>query len=585
MNAKFDWNRLRAGLLGLLLAGVAGLYPVQVMSGIANTRHNLTPSGPGTVKVPETEPAGTCVFCHTPHNASPARSLWNRTLSAATYTLYTSSTLKAVPTQPTGSSRLCLSCHDGTLAMGTLLRSPGGVQFTLDKLTGAGVLGTDLSNDHPISFTYNSQLATDRGELVDPIGAPSTLHLDVSGQVQCTSCHDAHVERAKFMRFDPVKGALCTTCHRPTGWPSVTPNPLQGHASSTAEFRGTETDTNPWPSGGYTTVEDNACLNCHRSHAAGHGKGLLAQTGEAANCTVCHSGLVANTNFNLSAEFTKTSRHTIDIDPWTHEPKEDASLMPRHVSCADCHNPHAADASTATVPNVTGPLKGVRGINQAGSPVAAATFQQEVCYKCHGLSQATTTSITRQDNERNVRLEFDPANASYHPVAAAGKNLTIPNNSFVAGSGLTYLSRIGCGSCHNNDGWTAGGTNPAGPHGSNYAPLLERNYNSASTVIESATEFAMCYKCHDQNDLLTTTVPGKFPHAKHLSTSVSPTSCATCHDAHGSRTQTRLINFVTFDVGGIAVVTQSGGNPITFNPAAKSCTLMCHGNDHNPKTY
>lgn len=580
MNAKFDWVSLRAGLLGLLLAGVAGLYPAQVMSGIENTRHNLTPLGPGTFKA--TEPTGACVFCHTPHNSSPSQALWNRPLSVETYTLYTSSTLKATLNQPTGSSRLCLSCHDGTLAMGTLLRPPGYVQLTLGKLTGTGVLGTDLSDDHPISFTYNSQLAADRGELVDPIGAPKALHLDVSGQVQCTSCHDPHVERAQFMRMDPIKGALCTTCHRPTGWPSLTPNPIQGHASSTKTWDGT--GTNPWPSGGYTTVADNACLNCHRSHAAGHGKGLLAQSGEVANCTVCHSGTVANTNFNFNTEFAKPFRHPIDIDPWTHEPKEDASLMTRHVSCADCHNGHAADASTATVPNVAGPLKGVRGIDQSGAPVAVASFQQEVCYKCHGMSSATSTSITRQDNVRNARLQFDPANASFHPVAAVGKNLTIPNTSFVSGLGLTYLSRIGCGSCHNNDEWTSGGTKPAGPHGSNYAPLLERNYNAASVVTESPTEFAMCYKCHDRTTL-TVDVAGKFPHAKHLNNSISPTSCATCHDAHGSRTQTRLINFVTLDNLNNPVVTQSGANPISFNPAAKSCTLMCHGNDHPPKTY
>lgn len=580
MNAKSILTRVRAGLLGLLFAGVAGLYPAQVISGIENTKHNLTPLGPGTFKA--TEPTGACVFCHTPHNANPSKSLWNRALSAETYTLYTSSTLKAVPTQPTGSSRLCLSCHDGTLAMGTLLRPPGYTQLTLGKLTGPSLLGTDLSDDHPISFTYNSQLATDRGELVDPIGAPKALHLDVSGQVQCTSCHDPHVERAKFMRMDPIKGALCTTCHRPTGWPSLTPNPGHGHASSTKTWDGT--GTNPWPSGGYTTVQDNACLNCHRSHAAGHGKGLLAQSGEAANCTVCHSGTVANTNFNFNSEFAKPFRHPIDIDPWTHTPKEDASLMTRHVSCADCHNGHAADASTATVPNVSGPLKGVRGIDQAGSPVAVASFEQEVCYKCHGMSSATTTGIQRQDNVRNARLQFDPANISFHPVAAQGKNLTIPSTSFVSGLGLTASSRIGCGSCHNNNGWTAGGTQPAGPHGSIYAPLLERNYNTASAVIESPTEFAMCYKCHDRTTL-TVDVAGKFPHAKHLNNSISPTSCATCHDAHGSRTQANLINFVTLDTLNNPVVTQSGVNPITFNPAAKSCTLMCHGIDHSPKTY
>lgn len=578
MTANFVSARVNAGLLtGLLLAGMLILAPAtEAVAAIANTKHNLTPSGPGTFKTPEK--TGLCVFCHTPHNANPQRALWNRAMSAATYTLYTSSTLKAVPTQPSGSSRMCLSCHDGTLAMGTLLRPVGGVQPTLGLLTGTALIGTNLSDDHPVSFLYDSALATARGELVDPLGAPKELHRDPDGQLQCASCHDAHVERAKFMRMDPIKGALCSTCHQPSGWSGPT-----RHASSTATWTGV--GTNPWPSGGYTTVTDNACASCHRMHAAGHGKELMAQSSERANCTVCHTGTVANVNFNFNTEFAKLEHHPIETAEWTHEPKEDATTMARHVACPDCHNAHAADASTATVPNVTGPLKGVRGIDQGGSPVVPAVFEQEICYKCHGLAPATATTFQRQDNVRNARLQFNPANASFHPVAAVGKNLTIPSASLLLG--YTASSRVRCLSCHNNSQWTSGGTNPAGPHGSIYSPLLERNYNTASTVIESPTEFAVCYKCHDRTSVLAV-VPGKFPHALHLSNATLPTntaSCAVCHDAHGSQTQQHLINFMLIDKLGAAVVTQSGANPITYNPVAKSCTLMCHGHDHPPSSY
>ncbi|MBW2998527.1 cytochrome C, partial [Candidatus Woesearchaeota archaeon] len=59
-----------------------------------------------------------CITCHTPHNeiASADSPLWNHELSTETYTLYTnavSSTFDATTTQPDGSSKLCLSCHDG----------------------------------------------------------------------------------------------------------------------------------------------------------------------------------------------------------------------------------------------------------------------------------------------------------------------------------------------------------------------------------------------------------------------------------------------------------------------------------------
>jgi len=573
---RYAWPR--ALVLGTLMILSASTLSTSASAGMANTKHNLTPTGPGTFKAPEN--TGLCVFCHTPHNATPQTPLWNRAMSAATYTLYNSSTLKGQPQQPTGSSRLCLSCHDGTLAMGTLLRPLGGVQPTLGKLTGRALIGTDLSDDHPISFAYDSALATTRGELRDPAVAPQAMHLARNGQMQCTSCHDAHVERASFLHDDPIKGALCTTCHQPNGWTTST------HATSRAAWNGV--GTNPWPTAPYTTVEDNACGNCHRVHAAGHGQSLLTQAGERENCTVCHSGTVAKSNFNMAGEFSKPSHHPIEMNEWTHTSNEVASTMSRHVSCNDCHNPHASNAATAAEPAVTGPLTGVRGINQFGQPVASAATEQEVCYKCHGLTSAVSTSMERVDNIRNARLQFDPANASFHPVAAVGKNTTLPANTLLLG--YTASSRLSCKSCHNNNGWTGDGTKPAGPHGSIFSPILERNYNTEGTVVESSLNFDLCYKCHDRNALLTT---GRFPHALHLSNATLPTnttSCAACHDAHGSRTNAHLINFMLYDGTPLRnpVVTPSGTNPITYTSAGGgggSCTLMCHGKDHVATAY
>jgi len=384
---------------------------------IANTVHNLTPTGPGTFRAPEA--TGLCVYCHTPHNAAPQASLWNRELSGVTYQLYESTTLKAQVKQPTGGSRLCLSCHDGTLALGTLRRSQNGLQPTLGALTGRTVLGTNLSGDHPVSFVYDSALAAGRGELADPLSLPKVLRLDHNNELQCTSCHDAHEDRRpNFLRTDTRYGALCLTCHTPTGWSSAT------HATSLATWNGV--GSSPWPASAYPTVNDNACDNCHRPHAAGHGKALLAQSGEVANCTSCHNGTVAARN--IQSEFVKPSHHPIENAEWTHTPKEDATLMPRHVTCADCHSAHAANASSASAPNVSGRLQGSRGIDQGGATVTSANFEYEVCYKCHGLRSATTAGIQRQDNARNTRLKFDPVNPSFHPVAAVREKCIDPES-------------------------------------------------------------------------------------------------------------------------------------------------------------
>ncbi|HVT83233.1 MAG TPA: hypothetical protein VHM90_21520, partial [Phycisphaerae bacterium] len=43
---------------------------------IVNSPHNLSASGPGTVKA--AGESQVCIFCHTPHNATPVKPLWNR---------------------------------------------------------------------------------------------------------------------------------------------------------------------------------------------------------------------------------------------------------------------------------------------------------------------------------------------------------------------------------------------------------------------------------------------------------------------------------------------------------------------------
>ena len=92
--------------------------------GVNGSKHDLSPTGSGTLKI--SDPLGrVCVFCHVPHGAtvSPLSDtpLWSRTLPSQTYTTYASTTMKLGYSlfQPSGSSRLCLSCHDGTIALGS----------------------------------------------------------------------------------------------------------------------------------------------------------------------------------------------------------------------------------------------------------------------------------------------------------------------------------------------------------------------------------------------------------------------------------------------------------------------------------
>lgn len=161
-----------------------------------------------------------CLPCHTPHNADTTVAgspLWNHEVTVATYALYSSGTLDAAPGQPAGVSKLCLSCHDGTVALDSFGGNTGATY-----ITGSDLIGTDLSNDHPISFTYNDALATTDGELHPPSTTDSSLGGTIdddmlfSGNLECASCHDVHDKypaNPSLLVITNAGSALCLVCH------------------------------------------------------------------------------------------------------------------------------------------------------------------------------------------------------------------------------------------------------------------------------------------------------------------------------------------------------------------------------------
>jgi predicted CXXCH cytochrome family protein len=512
------------------------------------------------------EPVKSCIFCHTPHNANPTRALWNRALPANSYKLYESPTLEAVLDQPTGSSRLCLSCHDGTIALEDLRVKPVGAKLALGYLAGKKSLGTDLSDDHPISFTYNSVLAQRKGELADPAVLPPNIAVDRSGQLQCTSCHDPHEDRnPKFLVADNKFSQLCVSCHRIQDWSSSI------HATSPARWNGSGPP--PWPENDWKTVAENGCGNCHRVHSAGRPQWLLGFGDEEKNCLDCHDG--SGSAKNVARDFKKISSHPIERTAWVHRPKEEPRVMEPHVTCSDCHNPHTVQGSDNTSASLPGALYGAQGINASGAKSTRVNFEYEVCFACHGVNERARAAVIRKDPTTNALMEFSPANRSYHPVVAPGRN---PNVRGLE-SDYTASSRILCSDCHSSDDTTS-----KGPHGSRYEPILERQYDQRDPLPESSQAYALCYKCHNQTSLLKD--GSGFPHQTHVVKYFA--SCAVCHDAHGSRSSTHLINFMITGTGGAPVVTPSSSGRLEFfdlGDSAGECYLTCHGTDHDPKRY
>jgi predicted CXXCH cytochrome family protein len=158
-----------------------------------------------------------CLVCHTPHNGQTSVvPLWNRETTTTAFTLYSSPTFDASVGQPSGASKACLSCHDGTVA----LDSFGGNSGTT-YLTGGTLLSDDLSNDHPISFVFDNILAGSDGGLHNPettaSGLIGTIQQDLlfDNRMECASCHDVHNSYSQpgLLVKSNAGSALCLTCH------------------------------------------------------------------------------------------------------------------------------------------------------------------------------------------------------------------------------------------------------------------------------------------------------------------------------------------------------------------------------------
>jgi hypothetical protein len=194
-----------------------------------------------------------CVFCHTPHNANAGvvgAPLWSKATNPSAYAVYTSASIKATVGQPGPVSKACLSCHDGTIAIGTVAfgqkRDKGTTEngdfrtynhgradhstnldgYTAgEKMHGDPNLGTDLSNDHPVGIQYVADSGAGTRNLRDPgtFANKAKLFGTSKDQVECASCHEVHnqgvgpfdgSEQTKlFLRSTTAGSAMCLVCH------------------------------------------------------------------------------------------------------------------------------------------------------------------------------------------------------------------------------------------------------------------------------------------------------------------------------------------------------------------------------------
>jgi hypothetical protein len=240
-------------------------------AGLIGTRHDFasraaymaTQTDGAGVANPAVNSVGLCSYCHTPHSAISTSLLWNHTLSAATFTWDEAATsggtgYASITPAYKGPSVKCLSCHDGSVAIGDVaLYMEGPAVFNTLKITmgdaaniGAkgGVAGA-MGGNHPIAMpyplgnagsTYNTKTTGAAVVLTEFVAAPENTNatkvklysdngsgaITAGGSagkagIECSSCHDVHnkasVEdlflRGKIAGSTAASGYLCLQCH------------------------------------------------------------------------------------------------------------------------------------------------------------------------------------------------------------------------------------------------------------------------------------------------------------------------------------------------------------------------------------
>lgn len=257
------------------------------VGGIKNTRHNMTMSylggGSNNMDSSRNDYGEVCVYCHTPHGANTTISapLWNRTNKTNSYTTYDKPlTSGQTPTQPGVNSLVCLSCHDGTVAIDSIINMPGSGRYDPSQETGQNnqflddewdnpsgndpikhaaltdclfchntsnpfapdfsifLIGTDLTNDHPVGVALPD---TNVYDFAEPNGVNSGMKF-----YDTNSDNRANTDEIRFYNTGEGYEVECGSCHDPHG---VSPSG-PGGALNPSFLR-------------LENIESQLCLVCH----------------------------------------------------------------------------------------------------------------------------------------------------------------------------------------------------------------------------------------------------------------------------------------------------------------------------------
>jgi predicted CXXCH cytochrome family protein len=444
----------------------------------------------------------------------------------------------------------------------------------------------------------------------------------------------------------------------------VSTAPVSAAPVSTAAYAtpGTVKISDAGIKGSHANMADQ-CSVCHSAHTA-QAPMLVKSASQSTLCFTCHDGTSAQANVEAEYALTRPANDATARDYYSHDAVTSTPSTPstsRSVVCSDCHNSHRVNstpsAPTAAGWTASGRLAGVSGVSVANGAADTApvytpldgvaspiTLEYQLCFKCHSGSAALPPNAGLKPSQYALDkgIEFNPNNASFHPVEAAGTNATPKMTLSLTGQSPYKLwnfevgGTVRCLNCHAS-GATPGpqpaDTTPPpadtttlplpgsalAPHTSSNRGILLRSYRDrvlkTSTDAYSAKDFGLCYVCHAEEPFSNATGTAASNatnfslHGKHLTdlmgkgdgsatrgTDIDKAGdgqgnaiCAECHfrihsttNAVGSQVKgARLVNFApNVEANGLASPSWSAAGV-----GGGSCTLTCHGYTHDALSY
>ncbi len=418
----------------------------------------------------------------------------------------------------------------------------------------------------------------------------------------CLQCHGSGGASTmgpsnRMALFAANDDQLCLTCHRSArgSFPDPSLVTRSTHSQSPqVVWPGPVPRARPRGDGG-------RCLNCHDPHgrvdALGPIPDMLVARGDDL-CLACHGA--GGGGPDIASELNEISRH-----PRATGGPVKGGALPGTV-CLDCHNPHLARReATGALGGASGLVDGVRRVRlingAAGSlprliPVGpedrSPTPEYEVCFRCHAGAAGDSATVLAAPAgvalappsgagavpaagaiaavaRGQVASDFNPANASYHPVEAPGRDGAIDPAAFAGGWRAGRM--ISCSDCHGS-----GNGRVRGPHGSSFPKLLKRRYPVAAQGAQQEPS-DLCFDCHAWSAYAAAgagLAATSSRYAGHTSHAGQGLTCQACHEPHGSPKLPSLLALRT--PGLVAYQRDASGG---------TCTVSCHAKTPPAASY